>query len=96
MKELIWCLLNGLKTLHPSIFLPATVVIVFSMAATLGVPSIAYLPFNFFWWISSIVSLLCGLFNITIEPLDETEPVFAKGTQEAPNKKMKFGEQRLT
>nr|WP_319490202.1 hypothetical protein [uncultured Desulfobacter sp.] len=87
---------NGLKTLHPSIFLPVTVVIVFSMAATLGVPSIAYLPFNFFCWISPIVSLLFGLFNITIEPLDDTEPVFAEETQEAPHKKIKFGEQRPT
>ncbi len=32
------------------------------MGATLGVPSIAYLPFNFFCWISPIVSLLFGLF----------------------------------
>jgi NhaC family Na+:H+ antiporter len=40
-------------------------------AATLGVPTIAYLPFNFFCWITPIVSILYGWFNITIDPLDE-------------------------
>ena len=39
-------------------------------AATLGVPTIAYLPFNFFCWISPIVSMLYGWFNITIDPID--------------------------
>ncbi len=40
-------------------------------AATLGVPTIAYLPFNFFCWISPVVSMLYGWFNITIAPLEE-------------------------
>jgi NhaC family Na+:H+ antiporter len=40
-------------------------------AATLGVPTIAYLPFYFFCWITRIVSMLYGWFNITIDPLDE-------------------------
>jgi NhaC family Na+:H+ antiporter len=40
-------------------------------AATLGVPTIAYLPFNFFCWITPIVSILYGWFNITIAPLEE-------------------------
>ena len=40
-------------------------------AATLGVPTIAYLPFNFFCWLTPIVSMLYGWFNITITPLDE-------------------------
>jgi NhaC family Na+:H+ antiporter len=40
-------------------------------AATLGVPTIAYLPFNFFCWITPIVSGLYGWFNITIAPLDK-------------------------
>jgi NhaC family Na+:H+ antiporter len=40
-------------------------------AATLGVPTIAYLPFNFFCWISPIVSMLYGWFNITIDPLEK-------------------------
>jgi NhaC family Na+:H+ antiporter len=40
-------------------------------AATLGVPTIAYLPFNFFCWLTPIVSMLYGWFNITIDPLDE-------------------------
>jgi len=43
-------------------------------AATLGVPTIAYLPFNFFCWLTPLVSMLYGWFNITIAPLDdETE-----------------------
>jgi len=41
------------------------------MTATLGVPTIAYLPFNFFCWLSPIVSMLFGWFNITIERTDE-------------------------
>ncbi len=42
-------------------------------AATLGVPTIAYLPFNFFCWLTPIVSILYGWFNITIDPLEEEE-----------------------
>jgi NhaC family Na+:H+ antiporter len=34
------------------------------------VATIAYLPFNFFCWISPIVSMLFGWFNITIAPID--------------------------
>lgn len=41
------------------------------MTATLGVPTIVYLPFNFFCWISPIVSILYGWLNITIDPLEE-------------------------
>jgi len=41
------------------------------MTATLGVATIAYLPFNFFCWISPIVSMLFGWLNITIHPMDE-------------------------
>ncbi|MDJ0782849.1 MAG: Na+/H+ antiporter NhaC [Desulfosarcinaceae bacterium] len=40
-------------------------------AATLGVPTIAYLPFNFFCWLTPVVSMLYGWFNITITPLEE-------------------------
>ncbi len=40
-------------------------------AATLGVPTIAYLPFNFFCWLTPLVSMLYGWFNITIDPLEE-------------------------
>jgi NhaC family Na+:H+ antiporter len=40
-------------------------------AATLGVPTIAYLPFNFFCWLTPVVSMLYGWFNITIDPLEE-------------------------
>ena len=43
-------------------------------AATLGVPTIAYLPFNFFCWLTPLVSMAYGWFNITIHPLeDETD-----------------------
>jgi len=41
-------------------------------AATLGVPTILYLPFNFFCWITPIVSMLFGWFNITIDKADES------------------------
>jgi NhaC family Na+:H+ antiporter len=40
-------------------------------AATLGVPTIAYLPWNFFCWLTPLVSMLYGWFNITIDPLEE-------------------------
>ena len=50
-------------------------------AATLGVPTIAYLPFNFFCWISPIVSMLYGWFNITIDPIDADDAEAA--TEEA-------------
>jgi len=42
-------------------------------AATLGVPTIAYLPFNFFCWITPIVSMLYGWFNITIHKDEESD-----------------------
>ncbi len=42
-------------------------------AATLGVPTILYLPFNFFCWITPIVSMLFGWFNITIDKADESD-----------------------
>ncbi len=36
--------------------------------------TIAYLPFNFFCWLTPIVSMLYGWFNITIHPIeDETD-----------------------
>lgn len=41
------------------------------MTATLGVATIAYLPFNFFCWLSPMVSLIFGWFNITIHPAEE-------------------------
>jgi len=41
--------------------------------ATLGVPTILYLPFNFFCWITPIVSMLFGWFNITIDKIDESD-----------------------
>ena len=40
-------------------------------AATLGVATLAYLPFNFFCWLSPIVTILFGVFGITIHKLDK-------------------------
>ena len=42
-------------------------------AATLGVATIAYLPFNFFCWLSPLVTLAFGWLGITMAPLDETD-----------------------
>ena len=40
-------------------------------SATLGVATIAYLPFAFFNWLSPLVTLIYGWFGITIHPIDE-------------------------
>ncbi len=45
------------------------------MTATLGVATIAYLPFNFFCWLSPLVSLCFGWFNITIHPIDQENEI---------------------
>lgn len=42
-------------------------------AATLGVATIAYLPFNFFCWLSPLVTLFFGWTGWTIAPADKTE-----------------------
>jgi NhaC family Na+:H+ antiporter len=49
-------------------------------AATLGVPTIAYLPFAFFCWITPIVSMLYGWLNITIDKIDESEEPVEQAT----------------
>jgi len=41
------------------------------MAATLGVATVAYLPFAFFNWLSPLFTLIFGWLGITIHPLDE-------------------------
>jgi len=41
-------------------------------AATLGVATLAYLPFAFFCWLSPIVTIIFGLTGWTIKPLAET------------------------
>lgn len=41
-------------------------------AATLGVATIAYMPFAFFCWLSPIVTIIFGLTGLTINKLDET------------------------
>ncbi|MEO1017012.1 MAG: Na+/H+ antiporter NhaC [Pseudomonadota bacterium] len=54
-------------------------------AATLGVATIAYLPFNFFCWMSPLVTMLFGYMGWTITPLAKTteEPVVETRVQEA-------------
>ena len=42
-------------------------------AATLGVATIAYLPFNFFCWLSPIVTIVFGVMGWTITPLDKSK-----------------------
>jgi len=54
------------------------------MTATLGVATIAYLPFNFFCWISPIVSMLFGWFNITIDPLEEEDEIPGMTSEQSP------------
>ena len=54
------------------------------MTATLGVPTIAYLPFNFFCWISPIVSMLFGWLNITIDPLEEEDEIPGMASEQSP------------
>jgi NhaC family Na+:H+ antiporter len=44
------------------------------MAATLGVPTIAYLPFCFFNLINPFMAILYGYLNIKIEPAETPEP----------------------
>lgn len=40
-------------------------------AATLGVATLAYLPFAFFCWLSPLVTLLYGILNITIHKIED-------------------------
>jgi NhaC family Na+:H+ antiporter len=40
-------------------------------AATLGVATIAYLPFNFFCWLSPLVTVLFAVFGITMHKRDQ-------------------------
>ena len=40
-------------------------------AGVLGVATLAYLPFNFFCWLSPIVTLVYGMFNITIHKIED-------------------------
>ncbi|MCG8689594.1 MAG: Na+/H+ antiporter NhaC [Minwuiales bacterium] len=42
-------------------------------AATLGVATLAYLPFAFFCWLSPLVTLLFGWMGWTIHPIDKAE-----------------------
>ena len=45
------------------------------MASTLGVATLAYLPFVFFNLINPLVSIIYGFTGFTIEPIeDEPEP----------------------
>jgi NhaC family Na+:H+ antiporter len=44
------------------------------MAATLGVPTLAYLPFCFFNLVNPFVAIAYGYLNVKIEPADATHP----------------------
>ncbi|WP_372740997.1 Na+/H+ antiporter NhaC [Neptunomonas sp.] len=44
-------------------------------AATLGVPTILYLPFNFFCWLSPLVTVFFGYMGWTITRIDKTEAI---------------------
>lgn len=50
-------------------------------AATLGVATIAYLPFNFFCWLSPLVTMLFGAMGWTIHPLKEDEAAKPRETE---------------
>ena len=60
-------------------------------AGVLGVSTLAYLPFNFFCWLSPIVTLVFGYFNLNITRVDDDpatqlyrpEPVPAMASSEA-------------
>ncbi len=47
-------------------------------AATLGVATLAYLPFAFFNWLSPVVTLVFGALGWTIVPLDKDEETMAE------------------
>ncbi len=40
-------------------------------AGVLGVATIAYLPFNFFCWLSPIVTMIFGLMGWTIQKIED-------------------------
>jgi NhaC family Na+:H+ antiporter len=52
-------------------------------AATLGVATIAYLPFAFFCWLSPVVTLIFGWFGWTIDPIDPEEEAKLSQEQES-------------
>jgi NhaC family Na+:H+ antiporter len=51
-------------------------------SATLGVATIAYLPFAFFNWLSPVISIIYGWLGITIHPIDEETKERLKMAQE--------------
>ena len=66
-------------------------------AATLGVATIAYLPFAFFNWLSPVVTLVFGWFGWTIHPIDEVpadrEPE-SRAAVLAGRRRIRLGERR--
>ncbi|MEM7023890.1 MAG: Na+/H+ antiporter NhaC [Pseudomonadota bacterium] len=52
-------------------------------AATLGVATIAYLPFNFFCWLSPLVTILFGYMGWTMTPLAREQAAAAAEESEA-------------
>jgi NhaC family Na+:H+ antiporter len=53
------------------------------MAATLGIPTLAYLPFCFFNLINPFMAIFYGYANIKIEPAEEPDPTAPGQTAEA-------------
>jgi NhaC family Na+:H+ antiporter len=43
------------------------------MAATLGVPTLAYAPFAFVNLLSPVIAIIYGIINFKIVPLEEAE-----------------------
>ena len=52
-------------------------------AATLGVATLAYLPFAFFCWLSPIVTIIYGITGFTIKPLSEADGEAARAAEPA-------------
>lgn len=55
-------------------------------AATLGVATLAYLPFAFFCWLSPIVTIIFGIAGWTIYPLDKTKTTSTETEAETAKK----------
>jgi NhaC family Na+:H+ antiporter len=55
------------------------------MAATLGVPTLVYLPYAFLNIFNPIIAIIYGLFNVKITPLKVAEPELKKAESQAAN-----------
>ncbi|GAB3479847.1 Na+/H+ antiporter NhaC [Marinomonas epiphytica] len=54
-------------------------------AATLGVATIAYLPFAFFCWLSPLITILFGVMGWTIKKIDTTESEVSEQSESDKN-----------